>query len=204
MIEFLINQAPYAHWYAFGLLLLAGLNLPVSEDLIMIGSGVLAATVIPENFYLLLFFSYLGAYLSDIENYWLARLLGPRLLQFRFFSKLISPARLAQVKRYLDKYGPVTLLGGRFIPFGVRNAMFMTCGLSKMLFRKFALLDFLASVMTTAFLFGLGYNFGKNYKALLEELSKWKVYIFAAFVCLVAGIFLISKLKKEKNNRIIA
>ena len=38
---------------------------------------------------------------------------------------------------FYKKYGALTLVIGRFIPFGVRNAIFLTSGISKMPFAKF-------------------------------------------------------------------
>ena len=42
-----------------------------------------------------------------------------------------------QIENYYTKYGVVTLLIGRFIPFGVRNCLFVTAGIGKMRFWKF-------------------------------------------------------------------
>ena len=43
----LLNAAPYVHFISFGLLLLAGFNLPISEDLVFIVSASIAATMVP-------------------------------------------------------------------------------------------------------------------------------------------------------------
>lgn len=204
MIEFLLGQANHAHFYAFGLLMLAGLNIPISEDLVMIGSAVLAATVVPDNIYLLIAGAFLGAYLSDLENYWLARLVGRKLLKIPIVEKLIDPERLAKTKKFLDRFGPAALLFGRFIPFGFRNAFFMTAGFSKMKFWKFALFDFLACVMTTTVLFSLGYSFGKNYRLLLEYLGRWKIYIFIGALVIISTIIILARLHAKKNSNVLS
>jgi membrane protein DedA with SNARE-associated domain len=171
--------------------MLAGLNFPVSEDLVVIGSAVLAATIVPQNFYYLLVCAYLGVYLSDLESYWLARILGRKALRLKFTARIVSPQKLEKVKYFLDKYGALALAGGRFIPFGFRNALFMTCGLSKMKFWKFALGDFVASVITTTILFSLGYSFGKNYPVLLDYLTRWKFYIIITVFAITVLVILI-------------
>ncbi|MCR9143993.1 MAG: DedA family protein [bacterium] len=177
MIEFLLEQAAYAHWYIFALLLVAGLNIPVSEDLLAIGAGVLAATIVPENTTLLYAGLFFGAYFGDIENYWLARLAGRRLLRFTLFQRMLPAERLEQARLFLEKYGAAAIFLGRFIPFGVRNALFTTAGLSRMAFWKFALFDFFACLASTSVLFALGRAFGANYPRLLEILNEGKVYI---------------------------
>ena len=200
MLEFLLEQAEYAHWYIFILFLLAGLNVPMSEDVLMIGSAVLAAAIVPENFPYLLACAFLGAYLSDLESYWLARLVGPRLLRFKLVAKTLPPERVELIRGFMNKYGPYTLLVGRFIPFGVRNGMFMTAGLSRMTFWKFALFDFFACVMTTSVLFGLGYSFGKNYKKLFELLGVWKFYIFIGFLTVLSAVYITYRFRQAKRR----
>ena len=70
-----------------------------------------------------------GAYLSDLICYWLGRILGPKLWNIRFFAKMVHKDKVAQISKFYDKYGPLTLVFGRFIPFGVRNGLFLTSGL---------------------------------------------------------------------------
>ena len=182
MIEFLIAQAGHAHWYIFGLLLIAGLNVPVSEDLMAIGAGVLAATVVPENTAALYAGLFFGAYLGDIENYWLARLAGRRLLRISFFNRLLPAARLERARGFLNRYGVVAIFLDRFIPFGVRNPLFTPAGLSRMAFWKFALFDCFACLASTSVLFALGRAFGAAYPQLLELLSAGKIYLVIGLV----------------------
>ena len=47
LFSFIQENAHYAHWAVFTLLMLAGLNFPISEDLIVTVSGVLASTLVP-------------------------------------------------------------------------------------------------------------------------------------------------------------
>ena len=49
MIDFLISQAAYAHFYIFGLFMLAGFCVPVSEDVMFIAAAVISVTLVPEN-----------------------------------------------------------------------------------------------------------------------------------------------------------
>ncbi|MEQ9365866.1 MAG: DedA family protein, partial [Leptospirales bacterium] len=199
MIEFLLNQAAYAHWYIFALLLVAGLNIPVSEDLMAIGAGVLAVTMVPENTALLYAGLFFGAYLGDIENYWLARLAGRRLLRFSVMQRLLPAARLDQARVFLERYGAAAIFLGRFIPFGVRNALFTTAGLSRMAFWKFALFDFFACLSSTALLFSLGRAFGANYPRLLEMLNEGKAYLLIGLLVLGAIIYAALRLRRNPN-----
>ena len=59
-------HADHAPWFVFGLLLLTGFSFPVSEDIVVIVSGVLASTVMPEKTILLVLAVCFGAFLSEI------------------------------------------------------------------------------------------------------------------------------------------
>lgn len=191
---FIQDHAQYAHWFVFGLLMLAGLNFPISEDLLIIISGVLASTCVPENTWKLFLGIFLGAYLSDWVVYWIARLWGAQLWRMRWFARLFHSQRIKQIERYYEKYGVLTLLFGRFIPFGVRNCLFATAGIGKMRFWKFLLSDGIACLTSNAFLFSLAYFCGKNCVCLVKYLN---VVIFSLFlVALIVFIWY----KRNKAN----
>ena len=122
-IQFIQENGANAHFIIFGLLLLAGFNIPVSEDGMLFISALIA-TKFPENFYLLFFGVYLGAYFSDLICYGLGRQLRPKIWNIKFFAKMVSPEKVDQLGGFYKKYGVFTLLIGRFIPFGVRNGFF--------------------------------------------------------------------------------
>ncbi len=196
IILFIFEHAQYAHWIVFGALMLAGLNIPISEDLMIIFSAVLAATVIPENTYKLFIAVFLGCYLSDWVCYWIGRHFGPKLWNIRWFAKTFDQKKIDQVHQYYAKYGFLTLLIGRFIPFGVRNGLFLTAGLGKMPFGKFILSDGIACVLSNTVLFTLAYTVGKNYQALLTTLKTLNIFLFAAFVVSIIGFIWYKRKKK--------
>src|SRR3989337_2630284 len=94
IIAFITEHAVYAHYYIFFILMLAGLNFPVSEDLTIITAGMLASTVVPENTMVIFIWLFLGCYLSDWEAYWIGRKLGPKLWTTKWFFGVLRPGRL--------------------------------------------------------------------------------------------------------------
>ena len=197
IIPFIFAHAQYAHWIVFGALMLAGLNVPISEDLMIIFSAVLASTVIPENTYKLFLAVFLGCYLSDWICYWIGRHFGPKLWNIRWFAKTFEQKKIDRVHEYYAKYGFLTLLVGRFIPFGVRNGLFLTAGLGKMPFGKFLLSDGIACAFSNTTLFSLAYLAGKNYEALLASLKTFNIFLFGAFVIAIIGFIWY---KRKKNS----
>jgi membrane protein DedA with SNARE-associated domain len=196
MDSFIFEHAAYAHWIVFGALILAGFNIPVSEDLMIIFSAVLSATVVPENTTKLFLGVFLGCYLSDWICYWMGRKLGPKLWNFSWVAKSVDRKRVDQIQKYYEKYGFWTLLVGRFIPFGVRNALFLTAGLGKMHFGRFILSDGIACLTSNTALFFLAYSVGKNYEALLTTLKTFNILLFSAFVVAIIGLIWYKRKKK--------
>ena len=195
-MQFIQENAANAHFIIFGLLLLAGFNIPVSEDGMLFISALIA-TKYPQNFYLLFFGVYLGAYLSDLICYGLGRKLGPQIWKIKFFAKMVSPEKVEQLSGFYEKYGVFTLIFGRFIPFGIRNGLFLTAGLSKMNFIKFALSDLIACTISCTLFFNLYYRFGET---VIEYVKKGNIVLFSVFLLGVL-IYFIKKKKASSPQR---
>lgn len=202
LIDFILQHAVHAHWLVFFALILAGFNVPISEDLMIIISALLAATAVPENTAYLFIAVFLGCYLSDWIAYWVGRYLGPRLWKMKWFAKTIHTKRLEQTKNFYEKYGFWTLLIGRFIPFGVRNCLFITAGIGRMHFGKFLLSDGIACIISNTVLFSITYALGKNYQILISYLKTFNIAIFSVFlVTIISVIWYKRKSKKIRNNK---
>jgi membrane protein DedA with SNARE-associated domain len=192
MEEFFAYVCDHAHaapWILFVLLLLAGLNIPLSEDLIIITGGAIASTCIPDHTTKFYLYMYFGAIFSAWECYWLGRLLGPRLYTIRLFRSVVTPKRLERLRHYYAKYGLLTFIVGRFCPGGVRNALFLSSGLTKMPFHHFILRDSFAALLSSATLFFIGYHFGKNFDTLVYYFKRYEHGILAGVgLVVLAGL----------------
>ena len=140
---------------------------------------------------------YLGAYFSDLICYTLGRVLGPRIWKIRFFASAATTKRVDKLNHYLEKYGSVTLFLGRFIPFGVRNALFLTAGLGKMDARKFAFFDFLACTISSVSFFSLYYHFGQD---VVEYVKKGNIIFFSIACVVVIAVLVRMQIKKRKQS----
>lgn len=200
ILEFINSHYQHAHWWFFSLLMLAGLNLPISEDLILVASGVMAAAVEQVNPVTLFIFVFLGCYLSDWVAYWIGRTLEPKLRTKKWFNKLFKHKRLDHVQSFYRKYGLYTLFVGRFIPFGVRNCLFMAAGIGRMHFGKFILSDGIACFASNMTLFCLSYSLEQHHATLLQYLKTFNMAIFSLFV-LGLGTFIWLKLMKKRKKQ---
>lgn len=196
--ELLYSVAPYVHFIAFGLLMLAGLNLPVSEDIVFIVSASIAATIVPQNTPLIFAGCFAGAYASDIVAYLIGRyfiggflIKHPAVKEWRIVKLLFGEKNISRLEEYFNKYGSKTLFFGRFVP-GIRNLLFMTCGLTKMKMPRFLIIDICALCCTSAILFSIGYNLGENYDIIFPWLDKYKIIILIIFI---AAMILLNRKK---------
>lgn len=197
LLELIQSNVQYAPVIIFFALLLAGLNIPISEDAMLFISGILAYN--NPHYLLHLFFGvFLGAYFSDLIAYSLGRHLGPKLWEIKFFARMVSKEKIMTVSHFFKKYGIITLIVGRFIPFGVRNAIFMTAGLGKMNFTKFALSDLLACAISDVTFFSIYYYFGTS---AIEYIKKGNLVIFSIVLIAIGLIVYLRIIKKKKAKK---
>jgi membrane protein DedA with SNARE-associated domain len=173
LFSFICSYSDQAHWIIFILLLLAGLNVPISSDILLLTGGALAGTCEIHHAARLYGWMLIGYYLAAWEGYWMGRLLGPTLFQIRFFKHLLNPQRIQSLNLYYERYGLLTFLIGRFLPGGIRNALSLSSGLIRMPFWLFVFRDSLASTLSCTFLFFLGYKFGENFDLVLYYFQRY-------------------------------
>ncbi len=181
----------FAPWVIFTLALLAGLNLPISIDVLLALAALIAAHYLPEQWLLLFGLFTLGCILSAWVSYSLGRFLG----------KLTKKKdRILKVAAFYKKFGALTFFICRFIPFGVRNIFFMSSGFSKVPFLKFALLDALACTLWSSIFFFSIYNLGQNFTSVLTTLKQLNIILFSLFAIIGLTAFLIYKFRKKKKT----
>ena len=166
-------------------LLLGGFNLPISEDVLVITSAILCQTekarIAP--FYLAIFF---GAVISDCIVYFWGWLLGRGFISIKLFPRIVKEENTIRFSKALNKYGILTYLIVRFIPFGVRNVMSMTSGFVNFCFIKFLIFDAIAALCNTSALFWIIYFFGRSGGKYFQIFG---IVLFVAFIFLCIYLF---------------
>ncbi len=196
LLGWLTAHAEHAYILVFFLLVVTGLSVPISEDVMLVASGVLAATVIPEHTLHLFLAVFLGTYASDNIAYGLGRFFGDKLCRMAWFQKILNPRRLEWLQSFMHRYGTWTLFLGRFIPFGFRNGIFMTAGFGKMPFMKFMLSDGVACLLFTALIFFAAYFVGQNYDKLLNSLHT--AGLVSLLIVVIAALLVIGYAVRKK------
>lgn len=199
IIEFVTENARHAPWVVFSASLLAGMNIPISIDILLALSAVLAATTIPEYTYLLFGSVLIGCIFAAWISYWVGRLAGTSLKKIRLFRKPLSDENIAKVRSFYERYGFWTQVVGRFIPFGVRNCLFMSSGMSRLPFKRFALRDAIACTIWAAVFFPIYYTIGSNIDMLASIIKKFNLIVFGLFGLTGIGIFWYKRRKKRPS-----
>ena len=197
LINFIIENSCIAPWACFGLILLAGFNIPISIDVILAAAAFLAANTFPELRFFLFMSVLLGAYFSAWICYWIGRKVGVKLLKISYFTKCLPQKRLNQMRLFYQKYGLLTLLIGRFIPFGFRNCLFMTTGMSECSFVKFMWRDALACTLWVSLCFISFYHLAQSYEILIEKIKLFNGVVFSVFGVTVIAFLCYKKLRKN-------
>jgi len=195
LVAFIQSHVEYAPFIIFGLLLLAGFNIPISEDGMLFITASLAAKN-PEYLPQLFAGVYFGAYFSDLICYSLGRIVGPKLLHIKFFARMVRQDQIDKIHAYYQRYGVITMILGRFIPFGVRNGLFLTAGLGKMSVIRFATSNLLACTISTITFFTLYYHYGATVIKTVKEVN---IVVFVSALA-IGGYFYFRRCEVKKQN----
>ncbi len=193
ILLFASNHAETSHWFFCLLILLGGLNVPISEDVVLITAGALTCTYCPDLAPTQFTWLLLTCWVAAWESYWIGRLVGPKLYSIKWFSPIFNPQRIAKLHYYYNKFGVFTFIIGRFIPGGVRNCLFMSSGLGKMPFSLFILRDLPACLISVTFLYFLGYAFGQHLEQVLQIFQTYQHIFLGFLLVLVCMIFVIKR-----------
>ncbi len=208
IFSYICSHAEHAHLIIFTLIILAGFCIPISEDLMLLLAGGIASTCVPErtvSFYIWIFFA---CWFSAWIAYWMGRLLGPKLLTLPWFKNILKPSRLKKIKGYFQRFGIFTFIVGRFIPGGVRNAIFLTAGLTKMPFGTFIARDVVACFIASITIFSIGYISGQNIPTILhyfeiyEKLAVLVIALLITFAILFIWLYKKKEVAKSDSNEV--
>lgn len=181
----------------FVFLFLFGFTLPIPEEIALALVGVLVNggdIGIPQT----LLVSIVALALADTVYYILARILGPRFLRFRLFSRLVKPSAILEGERYFRRRGPRIVFVCRFV-VGLRMPGILSAGFLRMPLRRFLAYDGLAILIGTPVWLGVGYALGAQ---LDKEVSVFgKILAILGPLAVVAGAILVYRSVKADRAR---
>jgi len=112
-----------------------------------------------------------AAILGDTINYWIGNYIGPKVFQMQN-SRVFRKEYLDRTHQFYEKYGPITIVIGRFIPI-IRTFAPFLAGVGSMTYGKFLTYNVVGGILWIASFTLGGYFFGnlpfvrKNFTAVI-------------------------------------
>jgi len=122
-----------------------------------------------------------AAVLGNQSNYALGRYFGPRVFQWED-SRLFNKAAFDAAHAFYERYGGVTIVAARFMPFARTFAPFVA-GVAKMNRARFAFFDVTGGALWVVGIITVGYFFG-NFPFVKAHLDKiiWAMILIPGLV----------------------
>ena len=127
-------------------------------DSLLFAAGVFSAEGGGLNLGATLAVFYAAAVLGNTSNYWIARLFGSRIIDSGKV-KALTPERMAKLDHFFERYGGLTIVITRFMPFFRTFAPFIA-GTGHMNFGRFTLWNVIGGVSWVSLFVLVGYFFG--------------------------------------------
>jgi membrane-associated protein len=124
-----------------------------------------------------------AAILGDQTNYSIGRYFGPKVFQWEN-SKLFNRNAFNQAHAFYEKYGGITIILARFMPF-IRTFAPFVAGVAEMTRTKFTGYNVVGALIWVVGLVGAGYFFG-NLPWVQANLSKiiWAMIFIPGFIAI--------------------
>jgi membrane protein DedA with SNARE-associated domain len=178
-------------------LIVAGLGLPVPEDIMLLAAGVLVSRG-QTSYVEALAACAFGVMVGDTMIFSFARRLGPAALERRPFNLLITPARREKIEHMFEKYGNVIVFMARHMA-GLRAPTFAMAGMHGMPISQFWLWDGLGLCISAPVVIFIGKTFGDNIEEAKGFLHQYGPYVVTGIVA--AGALFIG-LKRRRERRV--
>lgn len=127
-------------------------------DSLLFAAGVFTADGGGLNVVVTLLVFYAAAILGNTSNYWIARFFGSRIIDSGKV-KALTPERMQKLDEYFEKYGGLTIIITRFMPFFRTFAPFIA-GTGHMNFARFTFFNVIGGVSWVTLFVLVGHFFG--------------------------------------------
>lgn len=184
-------------WGYVGIFLLMAVEssfIPFPSEIVLIPAGFLASEG-KMSISMILLSGIGGSLLGAFINYYLALLLGRKILQKygRYF--FIKESALVKMDSFFESHGAISTFTGRLIP-GIRQLISIPAGLSRMNLAVFSIYTALGAGIWALILTLLGYYIGEN-QELIDLYLKQIIYIILTILGIIG--FLYYRYQKTKR-----
>lgn len=182
-LEFLYSlQGWPAYGLVLGLLILCGIGAPMNEDIVLLAAAALTLKGVMDPLPLLVV-GWVGIMIGDTLVFHWGHRFGAPLLSSRFFSRIVSPARLIEMQERVRRGGPYFIFLIRFLP-GIRTALFFAAGSLKLPYRTLFIYDGAAALIELPLLVYAVRYVGGNWQQIWQTVANAQDDLLAGIAAL--------------------
>jgi len=200
MIEQIVEHFTYAG--IFLVLFMAGLGVPIPEEIPIVAAAALASRGI-VRWWIALPVCVVAVVAGDVVLYWIGHHWGERILEWRLVRRILTRSREAMLLEGYRRHGVKIVFTARHI-MGLRAAAFLTAGIAKFPFWKFLAVDGGAAIVSVPIGFGLAHAVTEQLLSLARESHRWDRWLMLLGLLAVVGglAYLINR--RMKRDRAVA
>lgn len=185
-------------WGYLGIFLLMAVEssfIPFPSEIVLVPAGFLASEG-KMSITMIMLSGVGGSLLGAFVNYYLALLLGRKLLQKYGKYFFIKENAIVKMDSFFESHGAISTFIGRLIP-GIRQLISIPAGLSKMNLAVFSIYTALGAGIWALILTLLGYFIGEN-QELIDTYLKQIIYIILSLLGIIG--FFYYRYQKQKGK----
>jgi membrane protein DedA with SNARE-associated domain len=179
--------------------LLAGIGIPVSEEILVIPSGFLVGKGV-FSLWWTAGLIWAAVVLADLIWMLLVRRYSHVLLRMRFFRRMFHPRRILELKHLLDRYGAWVIIMGRILP-GARTPTITAAGLAHMKVRTFMLGECVGAAKSVGWQLALGWLIATSLTASSKANHIETALFIALGVALVIAAVWWHRRRRKRRSR---
>ena len=184
-------------WGYLGIFLLMAIEssfIPFPSEIVLIPAGYLASSG-QMNIFAIMASALGGSLLGAFVNYYLALLLGRKMLQKYGKYFFVKESAVDKMDAYFAKHGHISTFIGRLIP-GIRQLISIPAGLARMDLVTFSIYTTLGAGIWALILVMLGYFIGEN-QELLDAYLKQITLVVVGVLAVLGFVYYKYQTKKQ-------
>lgn len=173
----------------FAVLLLGSLGVPIPEEMAIIAAAVLSHEGL-ARWWLALPVCLVGVLSGDLVLYWVGRHWGANVLNWRVVRLVLTRKREQWLKAAYRRHALKTVVTARHV-MGLRAAAFLTAGMARVPFWKFAVADAGTAALGVPLVFGLAYFFTDEITAIAADVHRVERWLALAGLLVLATVLVV-------------
>ncbi len=198
VVELLVQQGSYL--LLFAALVVAGLGIPLPEDLVMISGAILAQRGLTDLWLTVGVLAF-GVFVGDTVLYFFARRVGTAVYEWKLVKRMMPPERRAWIEQKIEKHGGLVVFCARHVA-GFRGPTFALAAIHGISYPRFIMWDMLALLISLPLWMGLGWYFGDSIDQLMNHTATAERIVTLSVVGLVIlGVLVHAILNAVRRRR---